>query len=850
MAVLLLVPLISLGALWSYAAYLSLGNALTLAHVNTIGTHLAHPLGGVVIRLQDERRFSLINLAVGKGKTSVAARKDLKQSRSATDQAIKEFMAQAHDENVRDDENAQVRRSVDVAEKALGRIAELRRGIDSGYISSGKALASYTAMNAAISDAFRSMTILPDDDAQNFGLALFTLVLSGDFLSQEDALISAAAAHPGNRLDAEAYSAFVQNVGAERRLNVLALSGMPPSQRAPYEKLAAKGGALQQVMIMEQQVIAAGPDADQLPFPIARWRAAYDKAWTTSNQLALDDIDVVFTLTEPPAQRALLQLLTAGLLGLVAFVVSVIMSVKIVRSLVMDLSRLRESARNLTEDRLRDVVGRLRRGETVDVTVDVTRQEFVNPEMARLGDAFFALQRTAVELAAEDIRLYQGIRDVFLNLARRSQGLVHRQLGVLDAMEKRETDPEILSGLYRLDQLATRLRRYSEGLIIVSGAASGRIWRHAVPAVDVVRGAVAETEDYARVVVLPVPPLGIKGQAAADTIHLLAELVENAQNFSPADSEVRVWVGTAASGVTVEIDDRGLGMSEEALEAANAQINAPQDISLLDSTQLGLVTVGRLARRHNINVTLRQSPFGGVSAVVLIPYTLVEADETDADGTQVPARNRGQRTLAAAMPTGGTTADNTAQHEGAPASLAHWEEPLAPSVDTATGAWATGHVAATPSTTAAWLTPTDTATIDGPDTIDGLPRRVRLASLAPQLRNDDHASMARAPMDWSEKAETGHHPSAMKPVQQSTSWFGPPGSTQSESSTTLASGQAWRPSEHQDSSGELPDRPPQVRTLMSALQQGSARGRLTSSDTGEFPAPTFGDHYQGDGSFR
>ncbi|MER6537961.1 nitrate- and nitrite sensing domain-containing protein [Streptomyces sp900105755] len=846
----------SLASLWAYAAYLSLGNALTLAHVNTIGTHLAHPLGHVVISLQTERRESLIRLATGRTATNKASvgkgpstteTDDLRQSRVATDKAISEFTKEAHDDSVRDDETPRVRKSVDAAEQALGSIDRLRQGVDTGKASSSTVLASYTTMNAAISDAFRSMTILPADDAQDLGLALFTLVLSGDSLAQEDALVSAAAASPRHRLDAEAYSAFVQDAGTERYLNALAMPGLPPAQRAPFEKLATNGGPLQQVMTMEQRVIAAGPNAQRLPFSIKQWRAAYDKSWSKSNALALGDIDVVFTLTDPPARHALVELLTAGLLGLVALIASAAMSVKIARSLVMDLSRLRESARNLTEDHLRDVVGRLRRGENVDVAADMTRPEFVNPEMAQLGDAFYALQVTAVELAHEDIRLYQGIKDVFLNLARRSQGLVHRQLGVLDAMEKRETDPEVLSGLYRLDQLATRLRRYSEGLIIVSGAASGRIWRHAVPAVDVVRGAVSETEDYSRVVVLPIPPIGIKGQAAADVIHLLAELIENAQNFSPADSEVRVSMGTGASGVIVEVDDRGLGMREDALDAANAQINSPQDISLLDSTHLGLVTVGRLARRHGINVTLRPSPFGGVSVVVLIPYSLIEEgtagieppQPTAPDEAYTPARPFGQNNTRAA-PDRGTLdyAGHGSRVHGAPVA----------SPDN----WPLSHPVEAEPTDVTWHAQEAASSTEPPDMIDGLPRRVRQANLAPQLVDDSYAPSGRAPMDWTESSGTGPTAPAQATAQQQvTSWFPPAGEARYDTGRPAPASTAWGAGQAEDSTEPQTGRPPQVRSLMAALQHGTARGRM-DSDTGEFPAPDLstGDHYQGDGRFR
>ncbi|MFC8450041.1 nitrate- and nitrite sensing domain-containing protein [Kitasatospora sp. NPDC057223] len=631
--VLLMLPLVSLAALWVYAADLSLDNALVLSRENTITNHLARPLGGVVISIQEERRHALEEVATSPGagpgasaaasgvRGSVLA--DLARSRAVTDAAIAAFRAETDKSSVRDNETSEVRLGIDNSRKALDGIGDLRRSIDAGQLTDSQVIAAYTMVNAAISEAFHAMTILPNQSAQGFGQALFTLVTGGDFLSQEDALISAAAVSPTQSLGPAAYSALVQDIGAQRYLSAVALSSLPPEQAAPLKALNAPGGPWSRVSAMEQQIIEAGPGAKSLPFPIAEWRAAYDAQTAVSDAQALADIDVIITHTRPPAQRALLALVLAGALGLVALIVSVLMSVRISRSLVGDLSRLRESARNLTDDRLRDVVGRLRRGEDVDVRGHLALPVFVNREMAQLGDSFHALQLTAVELAEEDVRLQRGISDVFVNLARRTQVLVYRQLSQLDAMERRENDPDALEELFKLDQLATRMRRYAEGLIIVSGAAAGRTWRHPVPAVDVVRGAIAETEDFARVVVPPVPTVGIVGHAVADVIHLLAELIENAQIFSPSDSQVRVNAGNAAGGLTVEIDDRGLGLPLDELAAANARISSFIDISALDSTRLGLVTVGRLAQRHNIGVTLRQSPYGGVTAVVLIPNTLL-----------------------------------------------------------------------------------------------------------------------------------------------------------------------------------------------------------------------------------
>ncbi|WP_308207816.1 sensor histidine kinase [Actinomadura madurae] len=178
-------------------------------------------------------------------------------------------------------------------------------------------------------------------------------------------------------------------------------------------------------------------------------------------------------------------------------------------------------------------------------------------------------------------------------------------------MERRTEDPSELSDLFRLDHLATRMRRHAEGLVILAGKSAGRGWRRPVPLVDVVRGAVAEVEDYPRVRVQPLPRIALLGSAVADVIHLLAEVVENATTFSPPQSPVRVSGHPVASGFAIEVEDRGLGMTEEALRAANERLANPPEFDPSDSAQLGLFVVARLAQRHDITVTLRPSPYGG-----------------------------------------------------------------------------------------------------------------------------------------------------------------------------------------------------------------------------------------------
>ena len=235
--------------------------------------------------------------------------------------------------------------------------------------------------------------------------------------------------------------------------------------------------------------------------------------------------------------------------------------------------------------------------------------------------------RPPIRAAVDEAKLRQGLNDVFRSLARRSQSLLHRQLTLLDQMERRASDPEALDDLFRLDHLTTRMRRHAEGLVILAGAPPGRGWSSPVRMVDVMRGAIAEVEDYARVSVATRSQAALAGSAVADVIHLLAELIENATTLSPPYTSVRVSGDTVANGFAIEVEDRGLGMSPPRLAEFNDRLANPPEFNPSDSEQLGLFVVSQLAKRHGIQVTLKASPYGGTAAIVLIPHHLVVTEE-------------------------------------------------------------------------------------------------------------------------------------------------------------------------------------------------------------------------------
>jgi K+-sensing histidine kinase KdpD len=244
-------------------------------------------------------------------------------------------------------------------------------------------------------------------------------------------------------------------------------------------------------------------------------------------------------------------------------------------------------------------------------------------EIGQVARAFNEVHRVATRVATEQAALRKSIGDLFHNLARRSQGLVDRQLDVIDDLERGEADPNRLEDLFRIDHLATRMRRNAENLVVLSGTEQLRRWSEPVPLADVIEAAVAEVEEYARVQVTAVGDLTLSGQAASDVAHLLAELVENATSFSPPSTLVEVAGNPAASGYVLEVEDRGLGMNDAELIQANKRLATPSATDIAVSRMMGFHVVARLAARHGIRVQLRHSWYGGVTALVLLPERLL-----------------------------------------------------------------------------------------------------------------------------------------------------------------------------------------------------------------------------------
>ncbi|MFE9775632.1 nitrate- and nitrite sensing domain-containing protein [Streptomyces sp. NPDC005931] len=316
----------------------------------------------------------------------------------------------------------------------------------------------------------------------------------------------------------------------------------------------------------------------------------------------------------------------SGALILIVLGVSLVGAFVVARSMIRSLRRLEDTATRVAQERLPELVKQLSESDPQDVDTSVESVGVHSrDEIGRVAAAFDDVHREAVRLAAEQALLRGNVNAMFTNLSRRSQGLIQRQLSLISELESREADPDQLSSLFKLDHLATRMRRNGENLLVLAGEEPGRRWTRPVPLVDVLRAAASEVEQYERIELASVPTTEVAGRVVNDLVHLLAELLENATSFSSPQTKVKVTGHALPDGrVLIEIHDTGIGLSPEDLAAINERLASPPTVDVSVSRRMGLFVVGRLSQRHGIRIQLRPSDSGGTTALVMLPVDVAQ----------------------------------------------------------------------------------------------------------------------------------------------------------------------------------------------------------------------------------
>ncbi|MFE6974141.1 nitrate- and nitrite sensing domain-containing protein [Streptomyces sp. NPDC057682] len=717
---LLMVPVVSLLALWGFATVSTAQDVARLRQLQRVDDEVRAPVAAAVAALQAERGAAMVQRADPDAAHAAA----LRSAAARTDTAL---------DALRLDDGHTVADTGKLPGGVAGRLDRFLSGVAALRAGDGTrdgVDTVYDRYTSAVTAAFAvsgAVTGIQDDALGSDARVLLELARADEMLAREDALLTTA--FRTGRLEGRPLRLFTGAVETRRELIATAGADLPAAERAAWHALTARPAA-RAVGAAEDAVLAAEPGrAAARAVPAADWRHASDEVRTGLNGIAAGAGERAADRADPLAHAVFSPSGAAVVFGFVAVAASLVVSVRIGRALVVELVGLRNSALDIARRKLPLAMRRLRAGEELDIRAEAPPGPAAHDEIGQVGEALGTVHRAALGAAVERAELADGISGVFVNLARRSQVLVHRQLNLLDSMERRADDPDELSDLFRLDHLTTRMRRHAESLIILSGAAPGRAWRMPVSLTDVVRAAVSEIEDYARVEVSRLPDGAVKGAAVADLTHLLAELVENAAQFSPPHTKVRITGEPVGNGYALEIEDRGLGMGPELLGEANRRIEQAEALDLFDSDRLGLFVVSRLAVRHRIRVQLRTSAYGGTTAVVLLPTDLLQSalppgEEPPAPAPD-PAPRRAEPDRAALGP---------APRAARPRTTAFPAPVAVPALDSGTGPTAqvtslrprrTEHRAERPA-------PAPSPGTDGDE--GDLPRRVRQASLAPQLR--------------------------------------------------------------------------------------------------------------------
>jgi len=635
---------------------------------------LAAGLAPLVHELQGERSLSLAYIDSRRRRWGP----QLAEQRQTVDRAAAEYRAGA--ERLKSDDQ-QLAEKIQYGLNELGRLREQRQAIDSEKIARGelaveprieqheeegeenvgaataqghgpldtprKALDQYTDTINDLLDINTEIAPGSNDEGLLKAVAAsVALARAKDFADLQRGLLQNVFA--ADRFGRNEYGKLTSLVAAEAIYDAQFDNAATPEQHELLERTVA-GVDVGQAKDMVQKALK-GEDKPKLGVEAPVWFAAttvkQDRLRAVEQRLSADVIAISAAVRQAADRRALLSsLLLAGTL-----VLALALALIAARSLIRPLGRL-EAAAVGTAGRLPGVVQRLEDGEQVDLAAESAPPIAVRSrdEIGRLAQAFNTVHRVAVQEAGREAALRRSVGEMFLNLARRSQSLIERQLEVIDEVERGGSQADVHAGMGELDHLATRMRRNAENLIILSGSEPVRRWRGPIALTEVVRAAVGEVKEHTRVEVTPLDRVELAGHAAADVMHLLAELIENAVTFSAPGTQALVAGQPLPAGYLIEIEDQGLGMSDEQLVKVNERLASPPDADFALAKMLGFFVVTQLAAKHGIRVQLRHSWYGGITALVLLPADVLMRSDADMPTRPGEPPRAGRRSPAPAL---------------------------------------------------------------------------------------------------------------------------------------------------------------------------------------------------------
>ena len=548
-------------------------------------------------------------------------REQLSGQRALTDQALAALRRQL-------DRGMRGGGAVRSALAPLGSLGTERSAVDSGTTDRSGALRYYTDSIASLGNLDLS-TGSTSDPALRRGLeALQALGDAKEFTGRERAVLSGVFA--ASRIEQADYLILLDDLAGKKATLAVFAKTATPAEQARLAAVQASGAARRAADDEAVAVASAGLTLSRHVDPVA-WFTTMTACIDSLRQVQIGigaDVDARAAALRAAAGRRLAGL---GLLAVLVAAFEVWLAVRALRSVVGPLARLARDARDLAEQRLPQAVDRLRTAvPEPDDRLPAARAPMEVPahagtEIVDLAAAIGLVHDSALTLATGQAVLRRNVGDSLLNLARRNQNLVHRQLACITLLENDEADPDALGRLFELDHLATRMRRNAESLLVLIGEATARSRAEPLSASDLIRAAMSEVEDYPRVAIDRMDAVSIDGAAVADLAHLLAELIENALNFSPPDSDVHVTGQCTADGYLITVTDHGVGMSAGALARANAKLRGDERFEVAPTRFLGHYVVGRLAERIGARVGVSGAPAAGTTARIELPAELVHS---------------------------------------------------------------------------------------------------------------------------------------------------------------------------------------------------------------------------------
>ncbi|MFH8452458.1 nitrate- and nitrite sensing domain-containing protein [Streptomyces fungicidicus] len=642
--VLAFVPGIALIVLWAVTSGQTYLDFQRQADQGLLAEKAGNPSNIVYYNLQEERRLSAEVLAGQDG-----AAEELARQRASTDKAVDVFRTLSDDLSSAGGAPRQIREAVGEARTAIDRLPAQRTLVDSGDEDQQTAVYRYyTNLIAVDLELFTSLSQVDNGRITVLAQPLVDLFWTKEMISRSDALL--ARGWGEGTLTTGEFRQVREAVEAQSFLGTVKVAPrLPADERAMWQRITGSA-AWKDKTAVEERVLGAGEPGAGGRITLAddreTWRGAVDALTPDLEELLEHRTVLVNEQGKDSVMALLFRMVLVTVVGLAAVLAVIWMTWRFTRGLRLRIGSLQEQA-ELLEAALPEVVERLARGERIDVEAEAKAipqhgADRHGDELTRLGSALNLARTSALRAAVQQADQHRGFERLLQRIARRTQQLIGQQLKKLDEMERRHEDPEVLDGLFDLDHLTARLRRYEENLVILAGGTPHRRWRKPVALLDVMRAAQGEVQDYRRVVLEEEGGHWLAARAVGPVAHVLAELIENALTFSRPPSPVEVRAAEVSRGLAVEIEDRGLGMEEEALAAANALMAGPQRLDVLahsDDIRLGLHVVARLTHQYGLRVEFRASAFGGTRVVVLVPAELT-----------VPAPQRGPVAVPAPEP--------------------------------------------------------------------------------------------------------------------------------------------------------------------------------------------------------